>query len=224
MSTGPFAAFKWLAAYEDWTVFADGFAITILTSLLGLLLALSLGTVFGVTGVAPSRLARGLNRIYVEVIQNTPIVIQIFVLYNGLPHFGVVLPVFTLGVLGVGIYHGAYIAEIVRSGIQAIPRGQMEAAYSQGFGFWEAMRYIILPQTKQIVFPAITNQAVSLIKNTSVLAMVAGGELMYHADSWSSSNMYYGPAYIITGLLYLSICYPLAAYARRLESKAEVTL
>ncbi|MEN6567294.1 MAG: amino acid ABC transporter permease [Veillonellales bacterium] len=221
---GPFAWFKWEALFRDWSVFAEGFVGTILLSLLGLALALALGILFGVLGTAQNRLLRAINRVYVEFIQNTPLVIQIFFYYHGLPHLGVMLPVFSVGVLGVGIYHGAYIAEIVRAGIQATPRGQMEAALSQGFSYWGAMRHIILPQAKRLAYPPLTNQAVSLIKNTSVLAMVAGGDLMYHADSWSSNNLYYGPAYIVTGLLYLSICFPLASYARRMERKLEVAL
>lgn len=222
--TGPFAGFKWLALFQDWQVFAEGFLTTLIIAVLGLALALALGILFGILGAAPGRIFRTINRIYVEFIQNTPLVIQVIFLYHGLPHLGIVLPVFTIGVLGVGVYHGAYIAEAIRGGLQAIPRGQMESAFSQGFNYWQSMRYIILPQAKRIVYPPITNQAVSLIKNTSVLAMIAGGDLMYHADSWSSSNLYYGPAYVVTGLLYLSLCYPLAKFARHLEKKAEVSL
>lgn len=222
--TGPFAGYKWLALLRDWEVFAEGFQYTILLSVLALALALGLGIVFGMLGTAPLRSLRMINRVYVELIQNTPLVIQVFFLYHGLPHLGVMLPVFSVGILGVGIYHGAYIAEVVRAGIQAVPRGQQEAAYSQGFTYWGAMRHIILPQAKRVTFPPLTNQAVSLIKNTSVLAMVAGGELMYHADSWSSNNLYYGPAYVVTGVLYLLLCYPLAAYARVLERKAGAAL
>jgi putative glutamine transport system permease protein len=164
------------------------------------------------------------NRAYVAFIQNTPLVIQVFFLFHGLPHLGVMLPVFSVGVLAISIYHGAYIAEVVRAGIQAIPRGQHEAAYSQGFTYWGTMRHVILPQAKRIMYPSLTNQAVSLIKNTSVLAMVAGGELMYHADSWASASLAYGPTYVVTGLLYLSLCLPLALYARRMERKLEVSL
>ena len=75
-----------------------------------------------------------------------------------------------------------------------------------------------------MAYPPLTNQAVSLIKNTSVMAMVAGGDLMYQADSWASANLYYGPAYVITGLLYLALCFPLATYARRMERRLEVSL
>ncbi len=221
---GPFAGFKWAAVLRDWPVFAQGFGMTILLSVLALLLALALGIFFGVLGAAEGKKIRLCNRIYVEFLQNTPLVIQIFFLYHGLPHLGIMLPVFTVGVLGVGVYHGAYVAEAIRAGIQAVPRGQMESAISQGLSYWSAMRHIVLPQAKRIAFPALTNQAVNLIKNTSVLAMVAGGDLMYHADSWSSNNLYYGPAYVVTGLLYLAICMPLARYARRLERKLEVSL
>lgn len=221
---GPFAGFKWLALFQDWTVFAEGFLTTLMVAALGLTLALTLGILFGILGTAPGRVFRALNRIYVEFIQNTPLVIQVIFLYHGLPHLGIMLPVFSIGVLGLGVYHGAYVAEAIRAGLQAVPKGQLESAYSQGFNYWQAMRYIVLPQAKRIVLPPITNQSVSLIKNTSVLAMVAGGDLMYHADSWSSSNLYYGPAYVVTGLLYLSLCYPLANLARRMEKKLEVSL
>lgn len=221
---GPFASFKWQALFQDWQVFGEGFLTTLAVATLGLSLALFLGIVFGMLGTSPNRHFRWLNRGYVEFIQNTPLVIQVIFLYHGLPHLGIMMPVFTIGVLGVGVYHGAYIAETIRAGIQAVPRGQLESAYSQGFSYSQGMRYIVLPQAKRIVLPPITNQAVSLIKNTSVLAMVAGGDLMYHADSWSSNNLYYGPAYVVTGLLYLSLCYPLAQWARHLEKKSEVAL
>jgi len=220
---GPFAWFKWEALFRDWPVFAEGFKTTILVTVLALTLALILGIVFGVLGTSQWSLAKVVSRIYVEFIQNTPLVIQVFFLYHGLPHMGIMLPVFAVGVLGVGVYHGAYIAEVVRAGINSIHRGQMEAALSQGFSFWGAMRHIILPQASRLVLPPLTNQAVNLIKNTSVLAMVAGGDLMYHADSWSSDNLYYGPAYVVIGLLYLLLCLPLATLTRRLERKAGVS-
>lgn len=220
---GPFAWFKWEALFRDWTVFAEGFKTTILVTIFALSLALVLGIVFGVLATSQWTLAKIVSRVYVEFIQNTPLVIQVFFLYHGLPHLGVMLPVFAVGVLGVGVYHGAYIAEVVRAGINSIHRGQLEAAYSQGFNFWGAMRHVILPQASRVVLPPLTNQAVNLIKNTSVLAMVAGGDLMYRADSWSSENIYYGPAYVIVGLLYLLLCLPLATLTRRLERKAGVS-
>ena len=219
---GPFAWFKWEALFREWHVFAEGFGVTILVSILGLGLALVIGILLGMISASHWKAPRLFTRCYVEFIQNTPLVIQVFFIYNGLPYLGIVLPVLTVGIIGVGVYHGAYIAEVIRAGIQAVPKGQREAALSQGFTYWEALRYIILPQAQKVVLPPLTNQAVYLIRNTSVLAMVAGGDLMYRADSWSSSNLYYGPAYIITGLLYLALCWPLSGLAKKLERKAEV--
>lgn len=220
---GVFAWFKWEALFRDWAVFAEGLRTTISVTVLALTLALILGIIFGVLGTSQWTLARVVSRIYVEFIQNTPLVIQVIFLYHGLPHMGVMLPVFAVGVLSVGVYHGAYIAEVVRAGINSIHRGQMEAALSQGFSFWGAMRHIILPQASRLVLPPLTNQAVNLIKNTSVLAIVAGGDLMYRADSWSSDNIYYGPAYVTVGLLYLLLCLPLATLTRHLERKSGVS-
>lgn len=215
--SGPFDLFKWQAAFTDWRVFGEGLLTTIVVGLLALALALIIGIVIGVMGTSKLKILKGINRVYIEFIQNTPLVIQIFFLYNGLPYVGLVLSVFTIGVIGVGIYHSAYIAEVVRSGIESIPKGQMEAGVSQGFTHFQAMRYIILPQALRVVLPPMTNQAVSLIKNTSVLAMIAGGDLMYRADSWSAGNLYYGPAYVITGFLYFLICFPVARLAKNLE-------
>ena len=216
---GPFSIFKWEALFKDFNIFLEGFLTTLEVSILGLILALILGIIFGVLSTSKIKIFKIINRIYVEVIQNTPLVIQVFFLFNGLPYIKIVLPVFLIGILGVGVYHGAYISEVVRTGIISISKGQFEAAKSQGFSHTQTMKYIILPQTIKIIIPPLANQLVNLIKNTSVLAMIAGGDLMYTADSWSSANMYYGPAYVITGALYFVLCYPLAMFARKLELK-----
>ncbi|MDP2300295.1 MAG: amino acid ABC transporter permease, partial [Actinomycetota bacterium] len=116
-------------------------------------------------------------------------------------------------------YHGAYIAEVVRAGIQSIGRGQLEAALSQGFTYVTAMRYIIIPQAMRIVLPPLTNQAVNLIKNTSVIAIIAGGDLMYAGDSFAGRYGHYGPTYVLVGLGYFLMCFPLAVLTRRLEER-----
>lgn len=219
---GPFALFKWEALFRDWKVFAEGFGTTLLVSFLALLLALALGIIFGIIGASNNKNIKRISSSYVAFFQNTPLVIQIFFLYSGLPMIGITLPVLAVGVLGVGVYHGAYMAEVVRGGIEAVPKGQLEAAISQGFGYTRAMRYIILPQAKRIIFPPMTNQIVSLVKNTSVMAIIAGGDIMYKADSWASDNLYYGPAYVITGVLYLLICIPLAILAKQMENKSKI--
>jgi putative glutamine transport system permease protein len=146
--------------------------------------------------------------------------IQIFLYYNVLPKTGVRLSVFTVGVLGLALYTGAYVADIVASAIRAVPLGQTEAALSQGMSDSQTLWYVILPQAVKVGLPALTNQAVNLIKNSSIMAVIAGGDLMYIADSWSGSNLIYGPTFVMTGLLYLTICLPISLIARSLEKRS----
>jgi putative glutamine transport system permease protein len=218
MSRGPFALWRWQRLFEEYPLFLEGFGITILVSLCALLLALALGIIFGLFSTSNKKILRMISRVYVEFFQNTPLAVQVFFTYNALPYIGVKLDVFVIGMLCVGIYHGAYVSEVVRAGITSIPRGQMDAARSQGFSYIQAMRWIILPQTLTIVLPPLGNQAVNLIKNTSVLALIAGGDLMYRSQSWAANGtLSYGPAYAVTGVLYFMLCFPLVTWARRHE-------
>lgn len=218
-STNPFALWRWESLLENSSDIGAGFIRTLQVAVLALLLALVIGVVVGTMSTAKGRLPRAVARIYVEMFQNIPLVIQIFFMYNGLAMAGLVLSEFTIGAVGVGMYHGAYIAEVVRAGILAVPIGQEEAAYSEGFNYIQTMRYVILPQMVKIILPPLTNQAVNLIKNTSVLAIIAGADLMYVADSYASYSLNYGPAYAVAGLLYFLLCFPLATFARKYEQK-----
>ena len=217
---GPFSIARWLRLFADVDVFVQGFGITLLVALSALTLALVLGVIFGLCSMSRFGLLKAAARGYVEFFQNTPLVIQVFFFYNALPYAGITMSVLSIGVIGVGIYHGAYVAEVFRAGIMSIPKGQVEAAHSQGFSYLQSMAYIILPQAVKVILPPLANQAVNLIKNTSVLALIAGGDLMYRADSWASNGtLSYGPAYAVTGALYFILCFPLANWARRYEER-----
>jgi len=224
LQSGPFAVPRWEALFANMDLLWQGALVTLLVASLGLALSLALGTIIGMMSASHPKLPRAFARAYVEFYQNTPLLIQVFMIFNALPIIftGMFIPVIAIGIMGVGMYHGAYIAEVVRAGIQSIGRGQLEAALSQGFGYIGAMRHIIIPQAMRVVLPPLTNQAVSLIKNTSVLAVIAGGDLMYAGDAFAGRYGHYGPTYIVVGLLYFLMCFPLARLARRLESKAKV--
>lgn len=218
-SSNPLALWKFLDTLEHSEQFLSGFAYTLALSFFALAIALVFGTIGGVMASSKNKILKAYTRGYVEIFQNTPLVIQIFFLYFALPPLGIHLSVFLVGVLGVGAYHGAYVSEVVRSGIQSVPKGQFEAAYSQGFTYTQAMRYIIVPQTIKIILPPLTNQMVNLIKNTSVLLIIAGGELMYQADIYAGEKLNYAPAYIFAAFLYFIVCYPLAYFAKFYEDK-----
>lgn len=218
-----FSIDKWEKLFQNIDPFIEGFGTTLYIVIMALILSLILGIIFGVFSTSHVKVLRGIARVYVEFFQNTPLLIQIFFLYNALPYAGIFIPVKTIGILGVGVYHGAYMAEIVRTGIEAVPKGQEEAAISQGFKYTQTMIYIILPQALKVMLPPLTNVAANLIKNTSILAVIAGGDLMYHADSFASTTLAYGPAYLLVGVLYFIICFPLARLSGFLERKFSVT-
>ncbi|MDO5044862.1 MAG: amino acid ABC transporter permease [Coriobacteriia bacterium] len=212
-----FAPFKWEAYFSNFPVILMAFGKTIAISFLALVLALLLGMIFGMFSVTRSPILRALNRIYVEAIQNVPLLLQVFVMYSVFPLIGIKISTFLIGVIAIGIYHGAYISEVVRSGISSIPNGQFEAAKSQGFSYAQTMFQIILPQAITIIMPPLAVQAANLIKNTSIMALVAGGELMYASNSFANSTSYYGPAYVTAAVLYFILCFPLSRLALSLE-------
>ncbi len=218
-STNPFAIWKFVDALDNGDAFISGFIYTLEVSILALLIAIVFGTIGGVMATSKIKILRAYTRVYVELFQNIPLVIQIFFLYFALPGLGIHLDIFTIGVLGIGAYHGAYVSEVIRSGILSVPRGQFEASSSQGFTYIQQMRYIIVPQTIKIILPPMTNQMVNLIKNTSVLLIIGGAELMHSADSYAADYGNYAPAYIFAAILYFIICYPLAYFAKVYEDK-----
>lgn len=220
MTSGPFSLKNWQTWFADGQIFLDGFARTLWISLLGVIFTLLIGVAVGMVLSGRARLPIALCRAYLSVFQNTPLVIQVFIYYNVLPKAGVVLDTTVIGVMSLALYTGAYAADIVCSAIKAVPSGQLEAAHSQGFSYLQSMFYIVLPQAVKVGLPPLTNQVVNLIKNSSVMAAIAGGELMYCADSWSGSNLIYGPTFVMTGVLYLSICLPVSLVARRLERRS----
>ena len=225
MIKGLLDAKRWAALWDAIPeYYIPGFLMTLKIAIVGLIVALILGIIFGSLSTMKFKPAKFISRIYVEVIQNTPLALQVMFYYMVLPMLvsgsGYRIPKFVLGVIGVGIYHGAYISEVIRTGIEAIPKGQSEAASSQGFNYLQTMYHIILPQTIKIIMPPLANQALNLVKNTSILAMVAGMDLMYFTDSWGAERGYFAQAYFTSALLYFIICFPLARLARYLEIRS----
>ena len=219
---------RWERTLSNMGPFWEGWAFTLKVVLAGLALSLALGTLLGVFSTTRSKVLRAISRVYVEFYQNTPLPVQVFFMYTAGPQVlqaitGAASPVriapFALGVLGVGLYHAAYVSEVIRTGIESVPKGQMEAALSQGFTRVQGYVYVILPQTFKVILPPLCNQALNLVKNTSVLALIAGGDLMYNADNYVSTYGYL-QGYIMCCLLYFIICFPLAVLVQYLERRS----
>ena len=217
-----FSAKAWATVWQYRATFISGLINTLQSAVVGLLIAMVIGFTLGLMATGSKRALRVIARVYVEFFQNTPLILQVCFLYYALAYSGVKITVVTIGFISLGLYHGAYVAEVVRAGIQSIPMGQFDAARSQGFDYVDTMRHIILPQTVKIILPPMVNQMVALIKNTSCLYIIGGADLIattYNFVTGASTGGAYGPAYLVGGALFFCVCYPLSMMAGRWEQR-----
>ncbi|MEH7399382.1 amino acid ABC transporter permease [Gottfriedia acidiceleris] len=194
--------------------FLEGLRVTILTSLIALLCSFILGTIIAVMRIAPIKPLNWLGSIYVEFIRNIPVLVVVFFTYLAGSFSGMVA-----GTIGLTFYTAAFISEAIRAGILSVPKGQMEAARSTGLSYGQAMRLIILPQAIKIVIPPLGNQFLNLVKNSSLLAVVAGGDLMYQGDLISAMTYVTFDTYIFVALFYLVLTIPLSIGVGYLEKR-----
>lgn len=202
-----------------WPQLLSGMGYTLAASGLALLGSLFLGIVFALMMVSPLRLLRVLGQIYVEIFRNIPLLVVAMFFYIVVPQFAGTLDGFTAGTLGLALYTSAFIAETIRAGIEGVPTGQMEAARSNGMSYLQAMGHIILPQAVKIVVPPLGNQFVNLVKNSSVLAFLAGFDLMYQGNLIAATTFKTTTTYLVVGVLYLMLTLPLSYAMRYLEKR-----
>lgn len=197
----------------------SGFGYTLLCSLYALIGSLIIGTIFALFEISPNKVLRIIGQVYVEIFRNIPLLVIAMIFYIVVPQYLVKIDGFTAGTIGLTIYTSAFIAETVRAGILSVPTGQMEAARSNGMSYIQAMRYIIMPQAIKIVIPPLGNQFINLVKNSSVLAFLAGFDLMYQGNVIASTTFKTTETYFVVGVLYLIITLPMSYFMRYLESK-----
>lgn len=196
-----------------------GLGQTLLCSLLALIFSLIIGTFFALLEESPSKFGRGVARVYIEIFRNIPLLVITMFFYVVFPLYVIKMNGFTAGTIGLTLYTSAFIAETMRAGIQSVDPGQMEGARANGLSFWQAMRYIVLPQAFRYVIPPLGNQFVNLVKNSSTLAFVGGFDLMYQGNVIASSSLETIAAYSAVGVLYLVITMPISYYMRYLEKR-----
>lgn len=202
-------SFSWLAIWQGLPYLLQGAGLTIVISATAMVLALVLGMAVALVSQIPGRIARGLVRAYVEVFRNTPLLIQIFIVYFGLPQLGLKLSPFLSGLSALTLYTAAYNTEIFRAGLEAVPKGQHEAARSTGLSPFQEAIHVIIPQALRISFPALGNNLVSLVKNSSLVSIIGMVELMFVANDISFNNFrsfeIYGAAAVLYVILVLSL-------------------
>lgn len=218
--SGLFSTRAWNKIWIYRGTFLLGLSNTLKTAIIALMLALALGIIFGLLATSNKKVLRTISRVYVEVIQNTPILLQMCFLYYALAFSGHSPGIMVTGFLALGIYTGAYMAEVIRARIEAVPKGQFEAAQAQGFGYVQMMFYIIIPQSIKVILPPMTNTIVNMIKNTSCLYIVGGADLLsltYSFVTGENTGGSYAPAYIVCGVIFFLICFPLSTIASTWE-------
>jgi polar amino acid transport system permease protein len=196
-----------------------GIPITIVVSVLSIFFA----TIFAVIG-ALGRLSTAapiysVATLYVSMVRGTPLIVQVFFVYSALPEFGIVLPSLVAGVLALSFNYGAYMTEIFRAGIQAVPRGQVEAAQSLGMTEAQVMRRVVLPQAIRIVIPAIGNEFIAMIKDSALVSFVALQELFWRARTVGAGNFQSFGTLMLAALVYWLLTIVFSLFQERLEKR-----
>ena len=195
-----------------------GFVLTLKISIFATFFAIIIGTVVGIARLSHEPVTRGISLAYVELIRNTPLLVQIYIIYFFVGSM-LRLSAFAAGTAALALFAGAYVAEIVRAGIQSIHKGQREAARSLGMSYSQSMRYIILPQALRRILPPLAGQFISLIKDSSLLGIIAIRELTKAAREAVTATLQPFEVYILLGLLYLVLTFTLSMYVQHLERR-----
>jgi polar amino acid transport system permease protein len=211
--------FDWAYVREILPDLARAAVVTIEATLLGFILAATLGLVLAILRITPRRNIALPATIFVEFIRSTPLLIQIFFLYFVFPKFGITLSAFTAGVLALGLHYSAYCSEVYRAGLENIPRGQWEASIALNLSAYHTFRDVIIPQAIPPVVPALGNYLVALFKETPLLAAISVLELMYTAKNMGSETFRYTEPITLVGLFFLAMSLVSAGLIRLIEHR-----
>jgi His/Glu/Gln/Arg/opine family amino acid ABC transporter permease subunit len=213
--------FKTYAEYmpEWWPRLCDAARVTAEISALGFWLALSLGALLLVLMRSRSRVLSYVAHGFVQFIRAVPLLALLLALYFGLPSFGLTLSGYWAGVLGLGLQGAAYVAEVLRSGLDSVHKGQREAALAAGLTPGQVFVSVVLPQALRVMLPPLLNCYVSLLKDSSLCALIATDELMLAARAMSSEYFLPLHIFVLVGLFYFAIAFPLSMCARLLARR-----
>ena len=204
----------------EWGLFIlGGIPITIFVSILAIFFATIfaiLGALGRLSGVAP---IYSIATLYVSLVRGTPLIVQVFFVYSALPEFGIVLPALVAGVFALSFNYGAYMTEVFRAGIQAIPRGQVEAAQALGMTGRQSMQRIVLPQAIRIVIPAIGNEFIAMIKDSALVSFVGLQELFWRSRTVGTSHFQTFSTLMLAALVYWLLTIVFSVFQERLEKR-----
>jgi len=215
--------FDWQAAINSLPFLLKGLPYTLLISFVGLAIGFVVGIIFGLMRIGPTRWLRIPAVIYIELFRGTPVLVQVLFIFYGLPTLlGGPINALTAGIAAIALNAGAYISEIVRGGVQSIERGQREAGLSLGLSSTQAFRYVIWPQALRRMIPALGNQGIVSIKDTSLFSVIGVGELVRQGQVYIANTFTALEVYFMIALLYLAITLSLSLALSLLERKGLV--
>ena len=200
-----------------------GAGITIFISVASMILAITLGLILTLLRLYSRLPLSTLASAYVEIYRGTPLLIQLYILYYGLPNIGISLSPLLAAFLGLGMNYAAYESELYRAGVNAVPKGQMEAALSLGMPKGLAIKRIVMPQAMRIALPGITNDFIALFKDSSLVSVIAMVELTKTYSILAATTLKFFELGLIVAILYFAMSYPLSLLARRLEERLKGT-
>ena len=210
--------FNFRVIWEYMPLYLKCLAATGWLSALSLAGAMLVGTAACVMRIGENRCISKLAGAYIEIIRSTPLLAQIYFFYFGLPSLGILLNEETTGVLALTLNSGAYMAEIIRAGVQSIPHGQIEAGIASGLGYFQRLRYIILPQALGVTIPPLLGQAIVLVKDSSLLSLISIMELTRAGQVMTSERFMPAEGFFTTAVFYLLLYYllkTLSAWSRK---------
>jgi len=209
--------FNWAEVPGMMPALLGGLGITVLMTFIIMAIAMVVALPIAFGRMSRNPLVRIPATIYVQVLRGTPILLQLFYLYYVLPFAGIRLDPWVAGIIGMSLAYSAYLSEIYRGGIEAIDRGQTEAALSLGMSRAKVMRVVVLPQAFRITIPPIGNIFVGLFKDTSLLSILTIRELMFEGQVLAATTFQHITIFTVIAVLYLAVCWPSAAIIDRFE-------
>ena len=204
-----------------WKLFMVGLKVTIPLTLAAFSTGLLIAFLVALVQIAKVPVMKRLVRVYIWIIRCTPMIVQLFVVYFGLPTIGIKFNSFTSAWIVMSLSIGAYCSETVRAAIESVPVGQLEAYYCDGLTFWQAMIHVIVPQALRTAFPPLSNSIIGLVKDTSLAYSVALVEILATAQRIAARTYDYFWLYLEAGLIYLIFCSILTVLQRKAEAALE---
>lgn len=207
-------------SYANLSFLVDGLLVTILVSVTAIILSFFIGGLLGVVRFAKIPFLSKIVGLVVDIIRNLPLLLIIFFTYFALPQVGIKLSIFWAAVAALTIFESAMLSEIFRAGLNAVPKGQMEAGLSTGLSYTETMLSIVIPQAFKSMIPALVSQLISLIKDTSLAVIISLPELTHNAKIiYGQNENYVIPMFVAMTVMYFVICYVLSLLSKYLERR-----